>query len=136
MNVMTFSFLVISLMFFAACSSSKSALSSSKTSSAAKVENVNQAVDLVDYLSRTPGISVTGRGSSARVAIRGMASVNSDSEPLVIINGTPISGGLAAANASVLVSDIKSVRVLKSPSETAFYGSRGSNGVIVIKLKQ
>ncbi|MGB3078382.1 MAG: TonB-dependent receptor plug domain-containing protein [Saprospiraceae bacterium] len=133
---MTIFCLFLSLMVVEACSSSKKASSSSKTNSTDKVENVNPAVDLVDYLSRISGISVTGRGSSARVSIRGMASINSDSEPLLVINGTPISGGLAAANSTVLVSDIKSIRVLKSPSETAFYGSRGSNGVIVIKLKQ
>jgi TonB-dependent SusC/RagA subfamily outer membrane receptor len=126
-------------MFIVACSSSKSASSdhaSGKTSSGDKVENLNPAVDLVDHLRRIPGVQVSGSGSSAHVTIRGMASINSDSEPLFVINGTPLGGGLAAANSMVSVVDIKSVRVLKTPSETSFYGIRGSNGVIVIQLKK
>jgi TonB-dependent SusC/RagA subfamily outer membrane receptor len=139
MKTFYFSFIVLSLVFIAACSSSKSTSGSSgsvKNDSPDKVENLNPAVDLVDHLRRIPGVQVTGSGSSARVSIRGMASMNSDSEPLFVINGTPIGGGLSTANSTVSVADIKSVRVLKTPSETSFYGIRGSNGVIVIQMKQ
>lgn len=139
MKTFYFSFIVLSLVFVAACSSSKSTsgnAASGKNDSPDKVENLNPAVDLADHLRRIPGVQVTGSGSSARVSIRGMASMNSDSEPLFVINGTPIGGGLSAANSTVSVADIKSVRVLKTPSETSFYGIRGSNGVIVIQLKQ
>jgi len=64
-----------------------------------------------------------------------MSSFVSETEPLFVVNGTPINGGLSAASSMVTVADIKSVRVLKTPSETSFYGIRGSNGVIVITLK-
>jgi TonB-dependent SusC/RagA subfamily outer membrane receptor len=136
MKTIHFSFIAFALILVVACSSSRSTSSSGKTGSPNKVENLNPAVDLADHLRRIPGVQVTGSGSSARVTIRGMASMNSDSEPLYVINGTPISGGLATANSMVSVVDIKSVRVLKTPSETSFYGIRGSNGVIVIQLKE
>ena len=128
-------FSILCLVFALACSSSKSTASSDNKTSGNKVENLNPAIDLADHLRRVPGVSVTGSGGSARVTIRGMTSMNSDSEPLFVINGTPINGGLAAANSTVSVVDIQSVRVLKTPSETSYYGIRGSNGVIVIQLK-
>lgn len=132
------SLLTFSIFFLGACNSSKSSSSGaiSKSGSENKIESLNPALDLVDQLRRIPGVSVTGSGSSARVSIRGMASMSSDTEPLYVVNGTPLGGGLAAANATVTVADIKSIRVLKTPSETSFYGIRGSNGVIVIQLKQ
>ncbi|MGB4847467.1 MAG: TonB-dependent receptor plug domain-containing protein [Saprospiraceae bacterium] len=136
MKTIHFSFIAFAFILFMACSSSKSSSSSGKTGSPDKMENLNPAVDLADHLRRIPGVQVTGSGSSARATIRGMASFNSDSEPLYVINGTPINGGLATASSMISVVDIKSVRVLKTPSETSFYGIRGSNGVIVIQLKQ
>ena len=133
-----FAFYAFLMVFIIACSASKSASSdsaSAKKSTPNNIENLNPAVDLVEHLRRIPGIQVTGSGSSARVTVRGMASMNSDSEPLFVVNGTPLGGGLNAANSMVTVADIKSVRVLKTPSETSFYGISGSSGVIVITLK-
>ncbi|MFZ1678017.1 MAG: TonB-dependent receptor plug domain-containing protein [Saprospiraceae bacterium] len=136
MKTIHFSYIAFALILIVACNSSRSTTSSGKTGSPDKMENLNPAVDLADHLRRIPGVQVTGSGSSARATIRGMASFNSDSEPLYVINGTPINGGLATASSMISVVDIKSVRVLKTPSETSFYGIRGSNGVIVIQLKQ
>lgn len=127
-------------LFIVGCSSSKSTTSTTTptqqiTSDPNTVENPNMAIDLVDHLRKVPGISITGQGSSARVSIRGAASFSSDVEPLFVINGTSINGGLSEASSIVSVADIKTVRVLKSASETSEYGLRGSNGVIVIILK-
>ncbi|MEO5905095.1 MAG: TonB-dependent receptor plug domain-containing protein [Saprospiraceae bacterium] len=127
-------------LFSIGCSSSKSSASTTaptqqKASNPNTVENPNMAVDLVDHLRRVPGLSVTGQGSNASVSIRGAASFNTDVEPLFVINGTSISGGLSEASSIVSVADIKTIRVLKSTSETSEYGLRGSNGVIVITLK-
>jgi len=138
MKTIYFSLSVVLLVYVIACSSSKSTSSNStstKTSSPDKIENLNPAVDLADHLRRIPGLSVTGQGSSARVSIRGMSSFYSDTEPLFVVNGTPMNGGLDVVSSVVSVSDIKSVRVLKTPSETSTYGLRGSNGVIEITLK-
>ena len=128
--------LIIALLI--GCSSSKTTTqttSSTKTNKTDRTENEVPPKDLADYLSRIPGLSVTGSGSSARVTMRGMNSMSTDTEPLFVVNGTPVNGGLHAASATVSVADIKSVRLLKSASETAFYGSRGSDGVILISLK-
>jgi outer membrane receptor for ferrienterochelin and colicin len=90
--------------------------------------------DLVEYLRRIPGISIVGSGSSARISVNGMSSMHTDVEPLIVVDGTPVGGGLSAANNTVIVSHIKSVRVLRTASEVAFYGSQASSGVILIAL--
>ena len=66
-------------------------------------------------------------GGSAMVRIRGIGSINANS-PLYVVDGVPISGNINAINPN----DIASVTVLKDPSQTAMYGVRGANGVIVI----
>ncbi len=132
-----FAFCAFLLLFVISCSSSKSASAgsaSTKDMSKNNVENLNPAIDLADQLKRIPGVSVTGSGSSAKVSIRGVSSF-SDAEPLFVINGAPVNGGLSAASSMVAVPDIKSIHVLKTASETSPYGLSGSNGVIVITLK-
>ncbi len=66
-------------------------------------------------------------GGGAMVRIRGIGSINANS-PLYVVDGVPISGNINAINPN----DIASVTVLKDPSQTAMYGVRGANGVIVI----
>ena len=132
------SFCAVFLVVGIACNSSKPAsatTSQSNHNTSRKEENQNPPVDLADYLSRISSVSVRGSGSTARVSIRGMSALNSDIEPLFVINGVPVNGGLSSASANVRVSDIKSVRILKTASETAFYGDQGSSGVILISLK-
>ncbi|WP_405383175.1 SusC/RagA family TonB-linked outer membrane protein [Maribacter sp. LLG6340-A2] len=96
---------------------------------------------------RAAGVSVTnnsGRpGGAVSVRIRGVGSINASSEPLYIIDGVPVSGDSrgATANSSgnlagLNPSDIASVDVLKDASATAIYGSRGSNGVVIITTKK
>ncbi len=120
-----------------ACNSSKSASSTSntRTDSLGQLENLNPSVDLADHLRRIPGLSISGQGSSAKASIRGFSSFNTDTEPLFVINGTPVNGGLGFVSSIVPVADIQSIRVLKTASETSTYGLRGSNGVIEITLK-
>jgi TonB-dependent SusC/RagA subfamily outer membrane receptor len=66
-------------------------------------------------------------GGGAMVRIRGIGSINANS-PLYVVDGVPISGNINSINPG----DIASVSVLKDPSQTAMYGVRGANGVIVI----
>lgn len=100
------------------------------------VENPDQTVSLTDHLRKLSGVSVAGNGPNARVTIRGANSINAGTEPLFVINGQVLNGGLRAASEIVPVNDIKSIRVLKNPSETGIYGVRGANGVIEIELKK
>jgi TonB-dependent SusC/RagA subfamily outer membrane receptor len=65
------------------------------------------------------------------VRIRGIGSINANS-PLYVIDDVPYNGNINAINPN----DIESVNVLKDPSQTAIYGVRGANGVILIKTKK
>ncbi|SMO81786.1 SusC/RagA family TonB-linked outer membrane protein [Fodinibius sediminis] len=81
---------------------------------------------------RTAGVVVTQSGtkpgSGANVRIRGNRSINASNEPLYVVDGVPISGGLRDINPS----SIQSIEVLKDASATAIYGARGSNGVVIV----
>jgi TonB-linked SusC/RagA family outer membrane protein len=70
-------------------------------------------------------------GGGVSIVIRGHNSINSDSDPLYIVNGVPLSN----IN-TIPVEDIESVEVLKDASSTAIYGARGANGVILITTKR
>jgi TonB-dependent SusC/RagA subfamily outer membrane receptor len=65
------------------------------------------------------------------VRIRGIGSINANG-PLYIVDDVPLNGNINSINPN----DIESVNVLKDPSQTAIYGVRGANGVIVIKTKK
>lgn len=71
-------------------------------------------------------------GVTPSIRVRGTGSISAESEPLVIIDGFPVSGGLQQINAS----DIASIEVLKDAASAAIYGSRAANGVIMITTKQ
>ena len=100
---------------------------------------------------RAPGVNVTqtssAPGGGLSVRIRGANSLISGSEPLYVIDGLPIypdnnsfgtSGNRQAGNAlsSLNPNDIESIEVLKDASATSIYGSRGSNGVVLITTKR
>ena len=98
----------------------------------------NQPVQRVENIlqGRTPGVEVTATsgmpGASMKVRVRGTTSINKSSYPLYVIDGIISSSGLDGINPS----DIQSMEILKDASSTAIYGSRGSNGVILITTKQ
>ena len=70
-------------------------------------------------------------GSSPSILIRGKRSINASNDPLFVVDGIPITGGIG----EISPSDIESMEVLKDASATAIYGSRGANGVIIITTK-
>ena len=78
-------------------------------------------------------------GTGSRIRIRGGSSLNATNDPLIVIDGVPVEGGVAgSSNALNLINpnDIESFTVLKDPSAAAIYGSRASNGVILITTKK
>ena len=84
---------------------------------------------------RETGVLVNTSGDpteSPSLLIRGISSLNASTEPLYIVDGMPYDGPINMINPN----DIESVKVLKDPSETAIYGMRGGNGVVVIKTKK
>ena len=93
---------------------------------------------------RIAGVLVTpgdgGPGSGSRIRIRGAASLNASNDPLIIIDGVPIANGAGGGMTNPLdllnPNDIESFSVLKDASAAAIYGSRASNGVIIITTKK
>lgn len=71
-------------------------------------------------------------GSDPSIRIRGFGSVNYSSSPLIVVDGAPYNGVMANINPV----DIESINVLKDAASTALFGSRGSNGVIMITTKK
>ena len=92
----------------------------------------------------SPGVVVTTDGGSptggATIRIRGGSSLSASNDPLIVIDGVPMTnqslGGGMSALTMVNPNDIESMTVLKDASATAIYGSRASNGVIIITTKK
>lgn len=97
---------------------------------------INGKVSGVQIMSNSGSASA---GSTIRV--RGGASLNASNDPLIVLDGVPLEqGGISGNNSNFLSminpSDIESMTVLKDASSTAIYGSRASNGVIIITTKK
>ena len=79
-------------------------------------------------------------GSGAQIRVRGGSSLNASNDPLIVIDGLTIDNNTATGMSNVLAmvnpSDIETFTVLKDASATAIYGSRASNGVIIITTKK
>ena len=87
--------------------------------------------------SKSPGVVVTRTPDGGiAVNIRGSSSNLGSNEPLYVIDDVPVSAGPGGALVGLNPHDIESIAVLKNPEDTAIYGSRGGNGVIVIKTKR
>ncbi|MDE7096094.1 MAG: SusC/RagA family TonB-linked outer membrane protein, partial [Muribaculaceae bacterium] len=92
---------------------------------------------------QTPGVVVTtagGPSGSANIRIRGGASLSASNDPLIVLDGVPLSSdtplGMGSPLAMIDPESIESMTVLKDASATAIYGSRASNGVIIITSKK
>ena len=115
--------------------------------STVKADEVNKGVITTpaDLLrGKSAGVVVTSGsgmpGSGATIRIRGGSSINASNDPLIVIDGLPVSNdgisGMSDPLSSINPEDIESFTVLKDASATAIYGSRASNGVIVITTKK
>jgi TonB-dependent starch-binding outer membrane protein SusC len=104
---------------------------------------------------KAPGVSITNSsgdpGANSTIRIRGNSSVRAGNDPLIVVDGVPLSGGNTTADGDLQTfgnssarnplnfinsSDIANIDILKDASATAIYGSRGANGVILITTKQ
>ena len=107
--------------------------------------DANIATSAQDLLTgASPGVVVTSTGGSpeggAYIRIRGGASLNASNDPLIVLDGVPLSNdgvnGMANPLAMIAPDNIESMTILKDASATAIYGSRASNGVIIITTKK
>lgn len=93
---------------------------------------------------RVAGVTINSGGgapgSGAQIRIRGGSSLSASNDPLIVLDGLPLDNATGAGSTSVLASinpnDIESFSILKDASATAIYGSRASNGVIIINTKR
>ncbi|USD23963.1 SusC/RagA family TonB-linked outer membrane protein [Flagellimonas marinaquae] len=96
-----------------------------------------QATRVDDALAgKLPGVLIQNQngspGADPKIQIRAASSISGDSNPLIVVDGYPISGSLATVNPN----DIESLEVLKDAASAAIYGSRGANGVILVTTKK
>lgn len=86
---------------------------------------------------RVSGVTVTrGADGGVAVQIRGQSSFMGGSQPLYLIDGVAVEPGPGGSLSGLSPYDIESIQVLKNPADLTMYGSRGANGVIVIKTKK
>ncbi|MFY0652441.1 MAG: TonB-dependent receptor [Cyclobacteriaceae bacterium] len=95
------------------------------------VQSMDQAIR-----GKVAGVQVTQRsgapGGGSIIRIRGINSIQGGNDPLIIVDGFPITGGLDFINPQ----DIESIEILKDASATAIYGARATNGVIMVTTKK
>jgi len=96
------------------------------------------------FQGKAAGVTVTSNdgapGSGTTIRIRGGSSLSASNDPLYVIDGVPLDGGDVSGMRNPLntinPNDIKSISILKDASATAIYGSRASNGVVLIETKR
>ncbi|MFL5582724.1 MAG: TonB-dependent receptor plug domain-containing protein [Gemmatimonadaceae bacterium] len=90
-----------------------------------------------DLLTGVPGLQVLGNDENYSLRVRGIQSFHGSGEPLVVVDGMPVrTGSVASTLNSMRPGDIMRVDVLKDAGSTAFYGSAGVNGVIVVTTRR
>jgi iron complex outermembrane receptor protein len=95
-------------------------------------------------MGKVPGVQITTSGgqpgAGSTIRIRTGASLNASNDPLIVVDGIPLAGGSVSGVANPLSlinpNDIETFTILKDANATAIYGSRASNGVILITTKK
>ena len=149
-------FIFLIIVFFSGCASTNNTSSKSQKKSPEIVDDgyqqvlakdTNQAnfevkpneerksnVTLEDMIRRLPGVQVSGSGQNLSVKVSGSESFMSGTSPLYVVNGTSIGNSYSQVANMLNPNDITSIRVLKG-SDASIYGTRGANGVILIRTK-
>jgi TonB-dependent SusC/RagA subfamily outer membrane receptor len=128
---------VLGLLLVAAACSAKSGRSSqaqpvnSATKEDWKGQSPARAEEL--FIGRFPGVQVLQSGGGLIIRIRGANSINGSNEPLYVIDDMPIEPGPGGALVGINPQDIEKIEVLKDAGSTGLYGSRGANGVVLIR---
>jgi TonB-dependent SusC/RagA subfamily outer membrane receptor len=157
-NYWRFSHLLLAMIMFSACSSTRNTASTGSGPAVQTVdggyemlskENTNQSnimvnpnekkpsnLSLTEMVQRLPGVRLAGgRGAYARFTVDGASgSFMSGSDPLFVVDGSVIGTDYSSVYTLVNPINVTSVSVLKGP-DASIYGSRGANGVIVIRTK-
>ena len=83
---------------------------------------------------KVAGVQINGTYPNLNLRIRGANSMHLATEPLYVLEGVPLGHYFGDLDKAVTPGDVESIEVLKGP-ETALYGARGANGVIVVRMK-
>lgn len=115
----------------------KSLIGAIATVKAAEINQVPMASFDNILQGKATGVQITQRngrpGQRGFIRIRGTSSINASSEPLIVVDGVPVS----LDNYNLLnPNDIENVSILKDAASSSIYGSRGSNGVIIVSTKR
>lgn len=105
----------------------------------AKILQTTQNVSFADALiGVAPGLlvqeSFTNPDTPPSILLRGVGSINADTEPLIVVDGVQMPSGFSSS--AINVNDIEDISILKDAAATSIYGSRGSNGVILVTTKR
>lgn len=128
---------IVYLFFFAllsnSCSSSQGAVANNGSSKSTKLVGEGQSnTNLAEFLRKNTSLNIKGSHPNVAIDIRGLTSIEGDTRPFFVIDGIRMGRSYVQANNAVNLTNIKSVRILKSLSQLAVYGNDGVNGVIII----
>jgi len=149
---------LFSMAMFTACSGTKNTANSAPERSPEVVDNgyqqvpadnTNQSnimvhpnkeqpsnISLTDMMRKLPGVRVqSGNGQYAKIVVGGASSFMSNTDPLFVVNGTAIGTDFSIVYTMVNPNDVVSISVLQG-SDATLYGTRGANGVIVIRTQK
>lgn len=91
---------------------------------------------MLEIIQKLSGVYVRGTGNNAKVRVMVGNYMNApDTEPLFLLNGVSFAHDFQSVQNSINPDDVKTIEVYKTPAELGYYGTRGVNGVINIKLK-
>src|SRR5215204_3292845 len=137
---------VLSLTAAAACAGSKSTTTtrsnpratSSTSDASLPIDKSRHVYTSMEELieSRAPGVQVIRQNGSFALRIRGLSSPVGNLDPLIVIDGHPSDLPGTRALESLSPNDVVRIEVLKDAASTAFYGSRGGSGVILVRTKK
>jgi hypothetical protein len=135
---MTFKQAIPSLFFiiilFFSCATSNN--SNTTEPESPRTVNSTHEKSMLEIIQKLSGVYVRGTGNNAKVRVMVGNYMNApDTEPLFLLNGVSFAHDFQSVQNSISPEDVKSVEVYKTPAELGYYGARGVNGVINIKLK-
>ncbi len=131
-NTLIFCLLIVSLALTSACDTSSRATGTTNAQSPLDQQFNNS---LADVLRKNTGLQIMGTGDNVKILVRGISSINLNTQPLYVIDGVPIGNDYSAANSLVNPNDITKVKVLRSTSELVQWGENGNSGVILIETR-
>lgn len=129
---------LLALLSLAACSSSKGVEADDPDVITEDEIHETNAVSLNELIARrSPGVSIEETADGRiNAVIRGRNTFTGNESPLYVVDGIPVDPMSDGSLPGVVLSEIEKIEVLKSPAETARWGMRGANGVIMVTTKK